>query len=366
MRILQVVPLLSPDGAFGGPARVALNQSAELARRGHDVTLAAGTRGYRVAPRESDGVPLRLFPARRIVPFMGFSGLAVPGLLRWVGDNAGDFDVLHIHLGRDLMVMPVAARTQALHVPYVAQTHGMVTPTSNPLAVPFDAMWTRRVLKGAVAVLHLNETEGRQLREVAGGNIRLIELPNGVPRYPVVRSCARVPEVLFLGRLHARKRPLLFVDMARRLLTEGIQARFTLIGPDEGEGDAVLAAIGDEARITWEGPIDPQEVPQRMAQASAYVLPAEREPYPMTVLEAMSVGLPVVVCGDCGLAPAVRLSGSGEVADGTGNCLANAVRTVLADVDSYGRRAHDTARREFSMSAVADRLSTIYREAAAR
>ena len=30
MRILQVVTLLSPDGAFGGPARVALNQSAEL------------------------------------------------------------------------------------------------------------------------------------------------------------------------------------------------------------------------------------------------------------------------------------------------------------------------------------------------
>src|SRR5437867_204758 len=58
MRILQVVTLLSPDGAYGGVARVALNQSAELIGRGHDVTVAAATRGYEVVPEELDGVPV--------------------------------------------------------------------------------------------------------------------------------------------------------------------------------------------------------------------------------------------------------------------------------------------------------------------
>ena len=43
-----------------------------------------------------------------------------------------------------------------------------------------------------------------------------------------------------------------------------------------------------------------------MAAASVYVLPSVREPYPMSVLEAMSVGLPVVVSADCGLAPLVE------------------------------------------------------------
>jgi glycosyltransferase involved in cell wall biosynthesis len=191
-----------------------------------------------------------------------------------------------------------------------------------------------------------------------------------VPEYPAaattVGAHTDVPEVLFLARLHARKRPGLFVEMARRLLADGVHARFTLVGPDAGEGAAVLAAIGDEPRISWEGPVDPQEAPLRMARASAYVLPAEREPYPMSVLEAMSVGLPVVVCRDCGLAPVVSGSRSGQVAEGTVEDLAAAVRSVLADPYAYGRRARETARRDFAMSAVADRLLTVYRHAVTR
>lgn len=367
MRILQVVSLLSPDGAFGGPARVALNQSAELVRQGHDVTLAAGTRGYRVVPTEFHGVPLRLFPVRTVLPFLGFSGMTAPGLTRWARGHLDDFDVVHIHLGRDLMVLPVAALARRHRRPYVAQTHGMVIPSRHPLAGPLDALWTRRILAGAAAVFYLTDLERKQIRQVARGEVNLVNLPNGVPDYPSVHAQPDgAPEVLFLGRLHARKRPVLFVQMARRLLAEGVRARFTLVGPDEGEGSAVLAAIGDESRIRWEGSVDPEEAAQRMAQAAAYVLPAEREPYPMAVLEAMSVGVPVVVCPDCGLAPAIRDTGSGKVADGTVEDLTAALKSILSESGAYGQRARETAHRDFGMSAVADRLLGIYRVAATR
>ena len=74
MRILQVVTLLSPDGAYGGPARVALNQSAELVSRGHDVTVVGATRGYRDVPTELNGVPVKLFAARTLVAANWFRG----------------------------------------------------------------------------------------------------------------------------------------------------------------------------------------------------------------------------------------------------------------------------------------------------
>jgi glycosyltransferase involved in cell wall biosynthesis len=369
MRVLQVVSLLSPDGAFGGPARVALNQSAELVRQGHHVTLAAGTRGYRVVPTESHGVALRLFPVRTALPFLGFSGMTAPGLTRWARAHLDEFDVVHIHLGRDLMVLPVAALARRHRAPYVLQTHGMVIPSRHPLAGPLDTLWTRRILAGAAAVFYLTDLEREQIRQVAHGEglVNLVNLPNGVPDHPLVpaRSDA-VPEVLFLGRLHARKRPVLFVQMARRLLDEGVRARFTLVGPDEGEGPAVLAAIGAESRIRWEGPVDPEDAAQRLAQATAYVLPAEREPYPMAVLEAMSVGVPVVVCPDCGLAPAIRDTGGGKVANGTVEDLTAAVKAILSDAGAYGRRARATARRDFGMRVVVDRLLGIYRVAATR
>lgn len=364
MRILQVVSLLSPDGAFGGPARVALNQTAELRRQGHDVTLVAGTRGYPQPTTDIGGVAARLFNVHTVVPGTGFPGMAAPGLVRWFRRHGSEFDIVHLHFGRDLMVLPVAALARRGHVPYVLQTHGMVVPSRHPLAQPLDALLTRRLLRDAKAVLYLTDLERRQLRTVARADIRLIQLPNGVPAYPTLAPPPGPPEVLFLGRLHSRKRPELFVEMAQRALAGGVDARFTLVGPDEGAGDAVRAAIGDNPRITWEGPIDPAAVPARLSKASVYVLPAEREPYPMAVLEAMSAGVPVVVCADCGLAPAIAETESGIVSAGTAEALETAVRQVLADRNCYGQHAHDTARRNFGMTGIADRLLAVYRQTA--
>ena len=65
--------------------------------------------------------------------------------------------------------------------------------------------------------------------------------------------------------------------------------------PTRGKAAALRRRSEDDPRISWEGALAPAEIPQRMAAASIYVLPSVREPYPMSVLEAMSVGLPVVV-----------------------------------------------------------------------
>jgi glycosyltransferase involved in cell wall biosynthesis len=92
-----------------------------------------------------------------------------------------------------------------------------------------------------------------------------------------------------------------------------------------------------------------------------------REPYPMSVLEAMSVGLPVVVTNDCGLASLVEQSQSGIVADATVPGLAAAVDSILANrslARSMGERGRQTVRTEFGMQGIGDRLLDTYAEVA--
>lgn len=366
MRILQVVTLLSPDGAYGGPTRVALNQSAELMGRGHDVTVAAATRGYSVAPTTVDGVPVRLFPMRTLVPRNGFAGKGAPGLALWYRANRSQFDMVHIHFGRDLVVLPIALTARHYGIPYVLQTHGMVVPSNRLSAVPFDAMWTRKLLGDAAAVFYLNPRERAQLTDVGGADLPLRELTNGVPDYPVTASHSAVPEALFAARMQARKRPMAFVDMAKQLLDEGIDARFTLIGPDEGEGPQLRSALIDQPRISWEGALAPGAVPGRMATADVYVLPSVAEPYPMAVLEAMSVGVPVVVSSDCGLAPLVERARCGAVVDHDADSLATAVRAILRDpaqARAMGHRAREAVRSECSMHLIGNRLVDTYTNA---
>ncbi len=103
-----------------------------------------------------------------------------------------------------------------------------------------------------------------------------------------------------------------------------------------------------------------------MAAASVYVLPAVREPYPMSVLEAMSVGLPVVVTRDCGLASLIEHSGCGVVTDPEVPALADAVATLLANeppcAGDGGENGRRTVQTHQGMRAVADRLLDTYED----
>ncbi|MGY4648104.1 glycosyltransferase [Mycobacterium sp. URHB0021] len=363
MRILQVVRLASPDGTSGGTIQVALNQSAELIRRGHQVTVVAATRGYDVVPDELDGVPVTLFPARTLVPATGFAGMGSPALSRWFRANWTRFDIVHIHFARDLVVLPLALAARRRRLPCVLQPHGQVVPSTHPFAAPLDAMCTRKLLRAAEAIFYLTPKEHDQLVAVGGPDLRLTQLGNGVPEYPSAVPPAGPPEVLFAARMHPRKRPIAFVEMAKALLEAGVDARFTLVGPDDGEGVALRAAIQGQSRITWEGALCPGTVPKRMASASVYVLPSVREPYPMAVLEAMSVGLPVVISADCGLAQLVERARCGVVVEPEVPALAAAVGSILADpplASAMSGRAREAVRAEVCMDQIGDQLVDTY------
>jgi glycosyltransferase involved in cell wall biosynthesis len=291
--------------------------------------------------------------------------MGAPALSRWFHRTGPSFDVVHIHLARELVVLPVALVARRHRIPYVLQTHGMVVPSRHPLAPLLDAVWTRKVLRDAGAVFYLTPQEREQLVAVAGAQLRLVCLGNGVPDYPAAAQCPGPPEVLFAARMHPRKRPIAFVEMARALLDAGVDARFTLVGPDGGEGPALQAALRGDSRISWEGALAPTAIPGRMAAASVYVLPSIREPYPMSVLEAMAVGLPVVVSDDCGLAPLVARTQSGIVTDPSVPALSAAVDSILSDrslAKAMGERGRETVRTELSMRAIGHRLVDVYTE----
>lgn len=367
MRILHIVTLLSPDSAYGGPVRVALNQCASLNGRGHQTIVAAATRGYPTPPTSLQGVDVRAFPAQTIVPKVGFAGLRAAGMTRWLRHAVRDIDVAHVHLARDFVTLPAARVFAETGTPFVVQPHGMVDPSTRLLAGPLDRAWTQPTLAAAGTVFYLNPREKTDLQAVAAGPLALRHLNNGVPEQVCSQPPLR-PQVLFLARLHRRKRPGMFVQMAQQLLAEGLDVDFAVVGPDEGakqDVDAQLAARPD-TRIRYEGPINPDAVSARMSAATLYVLPSVDEPFPMSVLEAMAVGVPVVVTDSCGLASLIAETESGLVAGADLASLTAAVRRLLTDAALLRRtsaNARRTAAEHLGMAPVTDILEDSYRRA---
>ena len=348
VRILHVATLVSPDAAFGGPLRVAINQCTELRNRGHDVQLLGGARGAVLSGPDCswEGIPAQLFPVHRVLPGLGFSGIASPGLLRWAWRHIEEFDVVHVHLARDLISMPIAQLALRRSVPLVVQPHGMVNPSERRLAAMLDLLMTRRILQSADRTFALTRFEQTALVEVARSELPSMRLlANGTPtvEYPVPGPAQPVPpDVLFVARLHARKRPEAFVRMAQVMVEAGSNASFSIAGPDEGCLPSVLRLIRDlglEERVAYEGPLDFSSAASRLARASVYVLPSVDEPFPMTVLEALSQGVPVVCTESNGLAAALGDSGSGIITDGTPSALADATTAILEEPGRAQRMA---------------------------
>ncbi|MET3922036.1 glycosyltransferase [Arthrobacter sp. UYEF20] len=362
MRIVHIVTYVSVDGAFGGPIAVALAQLTELARQGHDVELLAGWDGQAVI--DAEGVKVSLFKVRRIWP-RGFSGLWAPGLARAASTRARSGAVIHIHLARDLVTLS-AARAVSRHVRPVVQTHGMVMPDGRLLARLLDRFLTGAVLSHARSVLALTEREQLGLKEVARGPVVVERIANGVALKPASGLARRPNEVLFLARLHPRKRVMSFARMSKILVDSGAAVTCVVVGPDEGDLPLLRAFVKEhslEEALVYEGVLPTGQAVHRLAQAGVYVLPSTAEVFPMTVLESLASGTPVVTTNDSGIAPQLASLKAAELTDGTPERLADAVQRILTEQelrDSLVSNGYKGLATTFSIKAVATQLSAIY------
>lgn len=383
MKVLHIVTLHTPDHAFGGPTRVALNLSKVQRADGDDARLMALGDGFEGAlPGEVEGVPAHLFQARHLLPAFEVSGITSAALLRTARRMMRGADLVHVHLMRDLVTLPAALLALATRTPLVVQTHGMVDPTEKRVAQLTDLLGVRSVLRRADAVLHLTEQERLDVGAVAApvALTNTVRLVNGVrpqERKPA-REPGRPPVVLFLARIQERKRPEDFVAAMPAVLARHPDARFVLAGPDTGALPGTLALarkLGVMDALDHVGPLGHEEVLDAGRRADVYVLPSIEEPLGVSVLEAMSVGTPAVITRTCGLGPDVAAAGAGRVVDSrVGEDAANAAGIAGAVLellepgagDRAGKAAWDLVNERFTIESVTRTLRHTYEDVVRR
>lgn len=366
MKIAHIVTYVSSDGAWGGPIAVARNLAREQARVGHDVTIFAAWDGR--AEFVENEVAVRLH--RRL--FKG--SLRSVFSARLLGDlwaSVRGFDIVHVHMGRDLVTAPAALIASMRGVAVVTQPHGMIAPDTRLIARMFDRLLTRRALARARALLCLTEKEQADLAQVIGAAMLTVRINNGIASADAADSVLPrdTRNVLYLSRLAERKRPRAFVHVASSIIDEYPDVTFSMVGPDEGELAAVLRdrlQLRSPERLTYEGTVGPGEAIHRIAQSGVLVLPSVGEVFPMVVLEAMAARTPVVLTSDCGLAPLLANAEAAVVTEPSVDGLRAGVLRVIND-RAYANRLCRNASRlletDLSIAAVADRVEQVYRHA---
>ena len=366
MRVLHVLPVMSMDGRFGGPQTVCHVQAQALVDRGHRVDIAAAWlgAGSPEAAAVDEGIKLVVFAGHRMGP-TAFSGIVAPRLILWAQGAGCNYDVMHLHTGRHLTSLMVG-RVLSRRLPFVVQPHGMLPARDGCLLRAFDDALVRPVLRRARGLLALTDGEASELADMGAGRIPVERVVNAVPVSPAQTGMRRQGHVVFLGRLHERKQPLVLLEAVARLRGAGFRLTLEFVGPDEGQLRVLrarAAACGLEGRVTFRGAVGREVATQIMASADIFVLPSRDEPFPMAPLEAMSLGVPVVITTSCGLAEFCADAGAAGIAAPTVDGIAREIQGLLESPSLRAERverARQLLGTVFSPPALACRLENLY------
>lgn len=143
-----------------------------------------------------------------------------------------------------------------------------------------------------------------------------------------------VPVIAGVGRLNAQKNFALFLEIAAAVVTEIPEARFLLAGegPEEPRLRAQAASLGIADRVLFAGYIPDTRIVY--SAADILLMPSRFEGLPMTLLESMAMGLPIIASNLDGIAEVITDTYEGLLAEpGNAATFTSQVIRLLRDPD---------------------------------
>lgn len=126
-----------------------------------------------------------------------------------------------------------------------------------------------------------------------GIDLRRLTLPERGPM-------GATPTILFVGRLDPVKGVPFLLEAVGRLRAAGRSVELEIVGGGPLESE-LRATAADASWVTFTGELPPEAVHERLLAADVFCLPSLDEGIPVSIMEAMAVGTPVVTTAVAGI-----------------------------------------------------------------
>jgi glycosyltransferase involved in cell wall biosynthesis len=367
----------SVDVRGGGTTNHVFAFSRVWSRLGHECHLLC------LDPPESDSVgesPITTIAlggregfARRLVPFARYG--YTPALGKWLRANAACYDVIILNGLWNYTSYGTWLALRKSKVPYYVCPHGMLDPWLKHAApihhmrrLIFWKLFERKVIRDSRGVLFSAKEEERLanqsfLRGAYDNSYVLaygVEDVEGDSRAQSSEFLAKFPRlrgrryILFLGRIHPKKGLDLLIKAFARLAAEFPDCDLVIAGPDDVGLTPQLKHLGAKSgidrRIHWTGMLRGNPKWGAFRLADYFVLPSHQENFGISIVEAMSASVPVLVTRKVNIWREVEMCGGGlataDTPDGVAHGLhlllnlTPAERRVMAEKARAGYMAH--------------------------
>ena len=191
------------------------------------------------------------------------------------------------------------------------------------------------VIRRSTAVFVL---EKETLEAYSRYNPHVIQVGNSIVCQPYRERRLHADAVRFLyaGRLSAVKNVGPIIEAVRDYHRD---CSLNILGDGEERESLERLAAGCD-RIHFLGAVRPDEVQQAMRESDVLVMNSTFEGIPMTILEALGCGLPVITTDVGGIREVLTYGQDSEVTDGRAEQIHAAMDRICADYERYCREAY--------------------------
>ncbi len=335
-------------------------------RMRYDVRLATGEDDVLTARVRALGMPVYLLPrlVRRISPLSDLAAVwECAALIRRIKPG-----LIHAHSSKAGIIARVAGWLTGVPVVFTAHGWGF-SPGAPPLRRAVAWLVERAVAPLSARIICVSENDRRLALRARVGTARVLT----VIRYgigaggDVADPATQPPCFIMVARFNEQKdQETLLRAFAQLTPTEvdGAQITFVGSGPALDHCRALAATLGITDRVAFLG--DREDVPDLLVRAHGFVLSTHYEGLPISILEAMRAGLPVVATAVSGIPEEVSDGETGLlVPHGDVDALATALRSLIHAPErrrQFGEAGHRKFHDDFTLERMLAQSEAVYRD----
>ncbi len=362
-RVLHVIT----RSDWGGAQRIV---QLLATRAAGDAAVACGPGGTLIDRLTANEIPVHVQPHLKSPPDPVADSRALVDLCSLLRRNS--FDVVHCHstkagaLGR---FAAAATRTSRLFTVHGWGFYNVQYNWLEPILTTGERLLTR-LSDTVVCVSENDRTRARERGIFRNGDGIVIH--NGIPpltpdsgRSTVETELGVDPNKTIVGaiaRLSKQKNPLAIVRAAERVQADNHDVTLVLLGTGPLSERCKRYAHNHDVDAHIPGFRD--DALELLADIDVFLLPSRFEGLPLTTLEAMHLGIPVVAYDVGGVSEAVSDGDSGFVVPkGSFERFVQSVEQLVVDRtqrEQFSRRAHERARAQFTAARMIDEYETLY------
>ena len=171
--------------------------------------------------------------------------------------------------------------------------------------------------------------------------------------------------VLFMGRLGKRKGTYDIIEAAKYLKTSDVEIHLYGDG-DVEEFENIIADNNLQEKVKINGWISGDKKAEVFQSADIYILPSYNEGLPISILEAMALGLPIISTPVGGIPEAVKDGINGFLVQvGDYKALAEKIDLLAGEKslrEQMGIQSHKIAKEKFDIEIIMKQLQNLYAE----